>query len=203
MTDALAPRSGDVVVADPAFGERAPGADPGEGALARAVFAPLPGTAEEARAVAEILPAAAVLTREKATEEAIKALHGPRLLHVATHGFFLGGERSQALASRGLELDEKRAAAIANPLLSSGLALAGANTRRDGKASGVLTALEVSALDSLGDQARRPLGLRDRRRRRRGRRRHRRPRARAGDGRRRERGDEPLEGRRRGDARSR
>ncbi len=202
---ARAPRSGDVVFADPAFGERAAGAAPGTGALARAVFRRLPGTADEARAIAGLLPAAEVLTQDRATAEAMKALHGPRLLHVATHGFFLPPAHTPARASRGLELgegiDPKRAQSIANPLLASGLAFAGANAHGDGD-SGVLTALEVSALDSLGHQARRPVGVRDRPRRRRDRRRCRRPRARARDGRRRERGDEPLGDRRRGDARS-
>jgi len=150
---ARAPRSGDVVIADPAFGERAVGAMPGEGALARAVFQRLPGTADEARAIARLLPAAEILTQERATEEAVKALHGPRLLHVATHGFFLAPAPTPARSSRGLELggtvDSKRAASIANPLLDSGLAFAGANEHRDGN-SGVLTALEVSALDLWG-----------------------------------------------------
>jgi CHAT domain-containing protein len=39
---------------------------------------------------------------------------------------------------------------VANPLLRSGLALAGANLTRDGHADGILTALEASGLDLWG-----------------------------------------------------
>ena len=59
-----------------------------------------------------------------------------------------------APTSRGLELDaidpDKPAARAPNPLLFSGLALAGANTHPSGGEDGLLTALEASALDLWG-----------------------------------------------------
>jgi CHAT domain-containing protein len=161
-----------VVVADPAFGERVNeaaattrdikpvyGAQPA-GALpllAQVYFRPLPGTAGEAKALQAILPNATVLTGQQATEAALRQLHRPRLLHIATHGFFLNDgfvQRQNATAPAGAP---QRSAASeiqpsASPLLRSGLALAGANPRRSGEDDGVLTALEASALDLWGTQ---------------------------------------------------
>lgn len=98
---------------------------------------PLPGSADEARELARLLPDARVMLAERATEGALKRLAGPRLLHIATHGFF---NNSPAEATR---FDE--------PLLQGGLALAGANLRRGGAGEdGVLTALEAAGLDLHG-----------------------------------------------------
>src|SRR5262249_39953212 len=71
-----------------------------------------------------------------ATEGALKAVHGPKVLHLATHGFFLP-EGSAA------EIHE-------DPLLRSGLVLAGANKLASGDDDGILTALEASGLDLSG-----------------------------------------------------
>ena len=87
-------RDAPLVVANPQFDR------PGEAAarlpatiraadLSRARFVPLPGTAGEAAAIGPLLPGATVLTGSQATERAVKSVHGPRVLHVATHGFFL------------------------------------------------------------------------------------------------------------------
>lgn len=161
-----------VVVADPAFGERVNEAaattrdiKPVYGAtpttslplLSQVYFRPLPGTAGEAKALQAILPNAMVLTGQQATEAALRQLHRPRLLHIATHGFFLHDgfvQRQNATTPAGAP---QRTAASeiqpsANPLLRSGLALAGANPRRSGEDDGVLTALETSALDLWGTQ---------------------------------------------------
>ena len=144
-------------------------------------FAPLPGTRLEARAVASLWnharggnspapgaktrPAAAsgpvrvrVLTDARATEESFKR-DAPRsgVLHLATHGFFLGRGCTSALESAP---DPKRdsgspGAALArvlgeSPLLLSGLALAGANRRAEADSlseDGILTAEEIAGLD--------------------------------------------------------
>src|SRR5262249_2961749 len=67
---------------------------------------------------------------------------GPRVLVLATHGFFLPTERPGGKASPGRE----------NPLLRCGLLLAGCNhaaSAKDGD-DGVLTGLEVVGMDLRG-----------------------------------------------------
>jgi CHAT domain-containing protein len=119
------PRGGALVVADPRF------ADPKLPAL--------PGTAGEARLVAEMLPGATVLTAEGASESRLKSVRGPAVLHVATHGFFQPDPRPEPSGwGRALRL-------TANPLVRSGLVL-GAGGGEDG----LLTALEASGLDLWG-----------------------------------------------------
>ncbi len=124
-------------------------------------FRPLPGTAGEARRLKVILPQATLLTREQATEAAAKQVSGPSILHIATHGFFLDNMMFARGAGRGLGLPAKGSATTpaapaeeniqsVNPLLRSGLALAGANLRKSGEEDGILTALEVAGLDLQG-----------------------------------------------------
>jgi MYXO-CTERM domain-containing protein len=125
--------------------------------LARVRFTPLPGTGAEAVAIERALGKARVHSAGSATKSALFALHGPSLLHVATHGFFLadheaasGGTRGLELASAGPELDASPESE--NPLLRSGLALAGANVKGERRSDGILTALEASGLDLAGTQ---------------------------------------------------
>jgi CHAT domain-containing protein/Tfp pilus assembly protein PilF len=113
----------------------------------QARFDPLPGTGIEALAVGAILSGAHLLTGAKATEAAIKRARGPNILHIATHGFFLADQRSEASVSR----EESKPIFSEDPLLRSGLILAGANQRRSGEGEdGILTASEVTALDLWG-----------------------------------------------------
>src|SRR6185503_13751606 len=77
------------------------------------------------------------------------------LLHIATHGFFLS--TLSASVGEGRELKQVGLAAgnhvnqsIENPLLRSGLALAGANLHKSSEDDGVLTALETTGLDLWG-----------------------------------------------------
>ena len=123
--------------------------------FANARFSRLPGTAEEGRAIGTLMPGLKLLTGAQATEAALKQLSGPLVLHIATHGFFLP-DQTQAAAStgtRGLALGTAGASALPgeNPLLRSGIALAGANVRQSaGGEDGVLTALEAAGLDLWG-----------------------------------------------------
>jgi CHAT domain-containing protein len=83
------------------------------------------------------MPDARVFTAGEATEAAIKRINQPRILHIASHGFFLEDKK-----------DEK---SIENPLLRSGLIFAGANKRQSGAGEdGVLTGLEAAGLNLWG-----------------------------------------------------
>jgi CHAT domain-containing protein/Tfp pilus assembly protein PilF len=126
--------------------------------LAQIYFPPLKGAADEARALKAILPLATVLTGEQATEAALKQLHSPSVLHVATHGFFLRDQELKLVGARDMRAATVRSVAfpnrpVENPLLRSGLALAGVNQRlgrADQGDDGVLTAYEAAGLDLWG-----------------------------------------------------
>jgi CHAT domain-containing protein len=159
-----------VVVADPDYGVRGDavasrsrdvGLPQSAGSnfnLSQIYFPPLKGTAGEARALKAILPQSTVLTRGQATESALKQLHSPGILHVATHGFFLRDQELELVGGRGVGAATVRSVTapdqpVENPLLRSGLALAGVNLRlgrADREDDGVLTALEAAGLDLFG-----------------------------------------------------
>ncbi len=143
-----------VIVADPLFGEPAPSRvrgvraatfDPSArqnatGAASKLYFAPLSGTAAEARAIKALFPDARLLTGRRATKAVVEQVKAPRILHIASHGFFLRDEGRPGASS----------AVVQNPLLGSGLALAGANLGDGELGDGILTALEASGLDLWG-----------------------------------------------------
>jgi CHAT domain-containing protein len=108
--------------------------------LSNVYFAPLVGTDEEARAIKTFFNEANVFTGKYATETKLKQIVAPRILHIATHGFFLT-DTPPLNSSTAL---------IQNPLLRSGLAFAGANERQGGSDDGILTALEASGLNLWG-----------------------------------------------------
>jgi len=139
-------RSDPVIVADPVFGEPASGEK--EPSI---YFAPIGGTAAEARAIKTLFPEMMLLTGRNASKATLERLQAPRILHIASHGFFVPDDGKDEGAP---VLTRRRASVasntVANPLLRSGLALAGANLTRDGYADGILTALEASGLDLWG-----------------------------------------------------
>ncbi len=99
------------------------------------IFPALPGTQVEVELIAPLLPSPLVYTQTNATEAAIKQQAEPSILHIATHGFFEPTEDA------------------ANPLLQSGLILAGAADGQSGPdQDGILTALEVTGLNLRGTQ---------------------------------------------------
>ncbi|MBD2741293.1 tetratricopeptide repeat protein [Coleofasciculus sp. FACHB-1120] len=126
--------------------------------LAQLQFGPLPGTAAEAEAIAPMLPRATLLTGSQATENALKQLQSPKILHIATHGFFFNDVPLVAPPDFSGSLVQDRAAIeivpisgnTENPLLRSGIALAGFNPRQSGSEDGVLTAMEAAGLNLLG-----------------------------------------------------
>jgi len=102
-------------------------------------FAPLSGSALEARAIKAFFPKATLLTGRHATKATIERLSAPTILHIASHGFFLD------------DRDTGTNGVIAqNPLLRSGVALAGANLPGEAHGDGILTALEAAGLDLWG-----------------------------------------------------
>jgi CHAT domain-containing protein len=116
---------------------------------------PLPGTQKEIESVENLLKSqgwqVAVYTRQNALEEVIRDAKRPRLLHVATHGFF---EPDQTPAP-GLQAPDRPA--IGDPMLRSGLYFAGANRTLAGHPSGdldngILTAFEATGLNLQGTE---------------------------------------------------
>lgn len=150
---ATVPRGAPVIVGDPAFDAAlVVSADRGTRAPDRAGvrFPSLPGTLVEAKDIAAMFRSAELLLGDRASEAALKALHGPAVLHLATHGFF-APDASVSLDLRNLDNGENLADPAKTPMLRAGLALAGANRpHATGGDDGVLTALEVSSLDLAG-----------------------------------------------------
>ncbi len=101
----------------------------------------LPGAAAEADDVAGLLAGSqfAPIKRysdNEAVEEVLKAIQSPRLVHIATHGFYVALQREQDEAAggqRGLSFSSglARLRGDSNPLLRSGIVLAGANRLAD------------------------------------------------------------------------
>jgi CHAT domain-containing protein/Tfp pilus assembly protein PilF len=171
-------KSAPLVIADPVFGARDQLAKadllqrrPARRRLRKSVttgsdlssvyFAPLLGTKLEAKEIKSLFPEAEVLLGEQATEASLKRAVAPRILHIATHGFFLEDRPIKIEGTRGVRLmredgDLRGLSAnvkIENPLLRSGLALAGANRRTGGEDDdSILTALEATGLNLWGTQ---------------------------------------------------
>jgi CHAT domain-containing protein/Flp pilus assembly protein TadD len=153
-------------------------------------FDRLSGSANEGRLIADLLHVKPLLG-DSVLDSSLKNCHSPRILHLATHGFFLPTskpdaghveERPDGTQSGGDGrwrpiLRQIKAGPIApeatrqtdrlgrrtgpgweNPLVRSGLALAGAETWRKGGSlpapaeDGILTAEDVTGLDLLGTE---------------------------------------------------
>jgi CHAT domain-containing protein/Tfp pilus assembly protein PilF len=132
-------RGAPLVLANPEFD--AVGAHPGAGR-----FFPLLRTDEEAATVARLFPGSTVRLHRDATKQSLREAHGPRLLHIGTHGYF----EPTVCMTDAQKASEAQTAALANPLLRSGIALAGANACERGHDEGLLTAFEASGLDLYG-----------------------------------------------------
>jgi CHAT domain-containing protein len=116
-------------------------------------FDRLPGTRGEGETIAALLGVSPWLD-VAALEAHLKQRRSPRLLHLATHGFFLQDEKRDPNWEVGIP-GRLSGPLPENPLLRSGLALAGANTwLQEGSLpaeaeDGLLTAEDVAGLDLL------------------------------------------------------
>ena len=118
---------------------------------------PLPGTKAELQSIQALLGKKGwrveVYDGDNALEERVKNVSRPRVLHVATHGFFF---RDQKFAPRPLGTD--RPSGREDPMLRAGLYFAGANRALTGGGvtadldDGVLTAFEATGLNLHGTE---------------------------------------------------
>lgn len=112
----------------------------------------LPGTLTEINNIAETLDQHfwkyEKFEAAEANEVNVKKVNNPKLLHIATHGFFMSDMTIKADANEGIQTQEARY----NPLLRSGLLLAGASKTFKGEPlpydeDGILTAYEAMNLN--------------------------------------------------------
>lgn len=125
-------------------------------------FRGLQGTREEGAEVARMLRVEDPWFGERALETPFKSLTSPIILHVATHGFFHPSQTMCAWEQK--EASKKRQdialslyrLQVENPLLSCGLALAGANTWARGGSlpkdaeDGIITAEDAAQMELSG-----------------------------------------------------
>ncbi len=84
-----------------------------------------------------------LLLAENATEEALKNLKSPTILHVATHGFFIPEIKDSEVQDMQTAMNRNL---LKNPFLRSGLLLAGCQKPNPEGEDGILTAEEVMNL---------------------------------------------------------
>jgi CHAT domain-containing protein len=128
-------------------------------------FESLQGTRAEGKRIAELFGVAPLL-RAGVLETPVKRNRSPRILHIASHGFFLPDarrDRDKVQLELGTIVEPggkglSRLAHLENPLLRSGLALAGANTwlargeLPEEAEDGLLTAEDVTGMDLLATE---------------------------------------------------
>ena len=122
----------------------------------KGLLAALPGTKVEIEAISQITKSKGFATniymQDQATEECLKQIVSPSILHIATHGFFLPENQASGEKVFGVDVNEVKE----NPLLRSGLMLTDAeqsmsddtqNAEVNSTNNGILTAYEVITLD--------------------------------------------------------
>ena len=120
------------------------------------------GTEREVNAIEKIMQANAVQTKLKkgneATEESFKNIGAnsnlsPRILHIATHGYFFADSKNNIQQSAISSQSESVFKISDHPMLRSGLIMAGGNAAWQGKQTlegredGILTAYEISQMN--------------------------------------------------------
>ncbi len=122
----------------------------------------LPGTESEVNSLEKIMQTASLKTNVKkgidATEESFKRIGAnnsasPKILHIATHGYFFPDPKEKASSTLAAGSQEPVFKMSDHPMLRSGLILSGGNKGWDGdrslegKEDGVLTAYEISQMN--------------------------------------------------------
>ncbi|HYH97427.1 CHAT domain-containing protein [Hyalangium sp.] len=132
--------------------------------VAERPWGPLPGSRQEAAAIRRLIPQAQLFLGAEATKERLLRLSRPGVLHLATHGFFLADapapKGSRAVGHFGALGDGAPAQLPPDPLLRSGLVLAGARARMPASSGAtksqldttLVTALELAGLDLWGTE---------------------------------------------------
>jgi tetratricopeptide (TPR) repeat protein len=121
---------------------------------------PLPGTGAEVDAIAALMQKQSwkteVFTGDLALKTVVERARGARVVHLATHGFFLPDQQAKASDFLSAERSDPQTSGLEDPMLRSGLYFAGADRTVEGKATaqdldnGVLTAMEAGNLDLHG-----------------------------------------------------
>lgn len=129
-------------------------AKPGFQSAAASVISQLPGTEVEVKEIRSLFAEKKwnirFITNDAADEDSVKNLDNPKIVHIATHGYF--SPDLELTSTEGLSSTEAEFAQ--NPLLRSGLLLKGAgdvlksgNTLQINSENGVLTAYEAMDLN--------------------------------------------------------
>lgn len=130
-------------------------------------FNRLPGTKEEVVAIHMLLGKdySELYTGKEALEEVLRKEGSPAILHLATHGFFLNDLEFEGLRddpfNRGIQISSiaptqvtDKKIKLENPLIRSGIALAGANhsfkSQDPEKSDGIVTAENILGLKLRG-----------------------------------------------------
>ena len=115
----------------------------------------LPGTGSEVSAIRSIMEdhawKATLYLQQTALKRVLEQVNGPRVVHLATHGFFLPDQQIKAT-------QPNEPSGLEDPMLRSGLYFAGADRTLAGKPTpegldnGVLTAMEAGSLNLSGTE---------------------------------------------------
>ena len=116
---------------------------------------PLPGTGAEVDFISRLMRdhgwKTSVYLQQIALKRVVKQADGPRVVHLATHGFFLPDQQIKTV-------NPDQASGLEDPMLRSGLYFAGADRTLAGQPApeqldnGVLTAMEAGSLNLFGTE---------------------------------------------------
>jgi CHAT domain-containing protein/tetratricopeptide (TPR) repeat protein len=130
-------------------------------------FTALPGTQQEVEAIRAVLGehSSEFFLGKEALEDVLTTRTAPGIIHLATHGFYLSDQRLPSTETPGnMEISlarlgqgegsDAKSSLHEDPLVRSGIALAGANTSIDsqikGQNNGIVTAEKILNLNLIG-----------------------------------------------------